>query len=339
MRRSGPPGAGARASARCTLLPMRLVRLAVLACLAALLVTACAKPVEEGPTRVRIVLNWFPEVEHGGLFAALVHGYYRDAGLDVELVSGRPDAPVIPQVAAGRAEFGIADASEVLLARAQQVPVLALTAGLQRNPRCVMVHAAAGVDGLADLEDMTLAMNVREPFAAFLRRRFTWPNVQVVPYTGNVAPFLVDPRAAQQAYVFSEPLIAAAAGADVRCLPVADLGFDPYGSVLVTADAVLAGRRELAAKITAATVRGWQQYLHDPGPANAEIRARNGELSPEILARGAAALVPFVKPEGVEVGAMDPARWRTLHDQLVELNLIRPGELEPDRAYTLELLP
>lgn len=314
---------------------MRLVRLCALLCVVLLL--ACRG--DHDPSRVRIALNWFPEVEHGGFFAALVHGYYKEEGLDVELVSGRPDAPVLPQVAAGRAEFGVADASEVLLARAQGVPVVALAAGLQHNPRCVMVHADSGVTTLADLKDMTLALAAREPFATFLQRRFTWPGVQVVPYTGSVAPFLVDPRAAQQAYVFSEPLIAEAEGARVRCLLVADLGFDPYASLLVTSETLLAGRRELAAKITRATVRGWQQYLRDPSAANAEIRARHGELAPAIVERGAATLNPLVDPGGVEVGSMSDDRWRILHGQLVDAGLVAAGAVDPDAAFTRELLP
>lgn len=311
---------------------MRLLRLC--AALFALLLLACRG--DQDPSRVRIALNWFPEAEHGGLFAALVHGYYKEEGLDVELVSGRPDAPVLPQVAAGRSEFGVADASEVLLARAQGVPVVALAAGLQHNPRCIMVHADSGVASLADLKDMTLALGAREPFVAFLRRRFTWPGVQVVPYAGSVAPFLVDPRAAQQAYVFSEPLIAEAAGARVRCLPVADLGFDPYASLLVTSEALLAERRELAAKITRATIRGWEQYVRDPSAANAEIRARNGELAPEILGRGAAALAPLARPDGAAVGSMSDARWRTLLDQLVDAGLIPAGAVDPAAAFTRE---
>lgn len=313
---------------------MRLLLRLGLACLALLLV-ACTRG--QDPGRVRIALNWFPEVEHGGLFAALVHGYYKEEGLDVELVSGRPDAPVLPQVAAGRVEFGVADASEILLARAQGAPIVALAAGLQTSPRCVMVHEESGVADLAGLKDMTLAMSLREPFAAFLRARFTWPNVQIVPYSGSVAPFLRDARAAQQAYAFSEPLIAAAEGARVRCLLVADLGFNPYASVLVTSEPLLTERRELAAKVARATTRGWEQYLRDPTAANAEIRARNGEIGAEILAAGAAALAPLVRPEGARLGAMTPERWQTLADQLVEVGLVQAGAVDPRAAFRVDL--
>ncbi len=80
-----------------------LRRRSVLA-LSLLPLAACSK----GQARagaVQLTLDWFPEPEHGGLYAAQLAGDYAAAGLDVEIVGGRPDAPVIPQVAAGRSTF------------------------------------------------------------------------------------------------------------------------------------------------------------------------------------------------------------------------------------------
>src|SRR5436190_673086 len=67
---------------------------------------------------VTLQLNWFPEAEHGGFYAALVHGYYRDAGLDVKILAGGPDTPVLQQVARGAATFGVVNADNVLFGRA-----------------------------------------------------------------------------------------------------------------------------------------------------------------------------------------------------------------------------
>ena len=64
--------------------------------------------------RVRLALNWFPEAEHGGFYAALVHGYYQKQGLQVEILGGGPDAPVIQRVATGAVEFGVTNADDVL---------------------------------------------------------------------------------------------------------------------------------------------------------------------------------------------------------------------------------
>jgi len=284
---------------------------------------------------VQLALDWFPEAEHGGFFAAI--GELRP-GLRLELLPGRPDAPVIPQVAAGRCDFGIADAATILAARAQQVPIVAIFAALQTNPRCILVHAD-GPQHLADLHGQTLAMNIREPFSQFLQREVGLEGVAVVPYSGNIAPFLADPRAAQQAYVFSEPLVAAREGVATRCLMLAELGFNPYAGVVITHERTIAERPELVRDIVGALGRGWERYLQDPEPANGRIHAANPEMDRDTLSRSAAALAPLVAVPGGRPGAMTLARWQTLHSQLVALGLHAADALDPARAFTSEFLP
>ena len=298
---------------------------------------ACPKgQAPDGATQ--LLLDWFPEPEHGGFFAAQVAGDYGAAGLDVELVGGRPDAPVIPQVAAGRSAFGIADAASVLAARAQQVPVVAVFAALQRNPRCILVHAD-GPRSLAELRDVTLAMNVREPYSQFLQREVGLQGVAVVPYSGSVAPFLHDPKLAQQAYVFSEPQVVARQGVAARCLMVADLGFDPYAGVVVTSEATIAAQPELVRSFVGAVTRGWERYLQDPAPASARIHEQNPEIDRETLLLSAAALTPLVTVAGGRPGAMTLARWQTLHDQLAGLGVYPAAAVDPARAFSTAFLP
>jgi NitT/TauT family transport system substrate-binding protein len=245
---------------------------------------------------------------------------------------------VIPQVAAGRSAFGIADASSILAARAQQVPVVAVFAALQHNPRCILVHDS-GPRSLAELRDITLAMNVREPFSQFLQKQVGLPGVSVVPYTGNVAPFLADPNMAQQAYVFSEPIVVARQGVAARCLSVADLGFDPYAGVVITSEAMLAEQPDRVRSFIAAVTTGWERYLRDPGPAHAEIHAHNPEMTLETMTSAAAALAPLAAVAGGRPGAMTPARWQLLADQLAELGVIAPGSVDPTGAFTTAFLP
>lgn len=286
-----------------------------------------------------VTLDWFPEPEHGGLFAAQVAGDYANAGLTVELIAGRPDAPVIPQVAAGRSAFGIADAATILAARAEGVPIVAVFAALQKNPRCILVHDD-GPRSLAELRDTTLAMNIREPFSQFLQQKVGLPGVSVVPYAGNVAPFLADRALAQQAYVFSEPVVVARQGVAARCLLVADLGFDPYAGVVITSEQLIARQPERVRSFVAAMTTGWERYLSDPAPAHAEIHARNPEMTLETMASSAAALTPLVAVAGGgRPGAMTATRWQTLHTQLAELGVYSAAAVDPTDAFTTDFLP
>ncbi|MGF1466833.1 MAG: ABC transporter substrate-binding protein [Sandaracinaceae bacterium] len=297
----------------------------------------CSGGGEASGPRATLTLNWFPEAEHGGFYAAEVHGLFAAQGLDVRIQAGRPDAPVVTQVATGRVSYGVADASEVLLARAQDVPVVAVAAGLQHNPRCILVRESAGIARLEELRALELAMNVREPFAQVMQRKLPLEDVTVVPYAGNIAPFLANERYAQQAYVFSEPLLAEAEGLEVRCLMTSDLGFDPYASLLVTSEDRIRDHPEEVGAMVRAVAAGWRRYVEDPSAANRAIHAANPEMSLEILARGAERIAELARaPEGA--GVMSEARWRELGEAMVEADLIEV-EVDVSGAFELRFLP
>ncbi len=289
-----------------------------------------AQPADDKPAgvHVRLFLNWYPEAEHGGYYAALVHGFYRDAGLDVEIIKGGPSAPVVPQVDGGQMEFGIANADGLLLARAEEAQVVALMAPLQTSPRCIMVHEASGINDFNGLKNMTLAMNP-QPFSSFLQKHVPLENVTIVPYQGSVAQFLTDDHFGQQGYVFSEPFVARQQGGDPKTLLVADLGFNPYTSVLFTSEKYLGEHEDVVASMLAASVKGWQHYLEQPEETNRHIHKINAEMSLEALEYGVKALKPLAVDATTRgIGTMSLERWQTLVRQLEELDLIKPGQVD-----------
>lgn len=304
---------------------MRGVLLLVLALLA-----ACGGGTDDGG--VRLALNWFPEHEHGGYYAALASGGYRQAGLDVRILPGGPQAPVLARVANGDVAFGVVNADDVLVGRAAGVPVVALMAPIQTSPVCIMVHAATGFTSIADVRYVTLAVQVASPYWQYLRKRLTFPSVTVVPYTGTIAEFLRNPRYAQQAYVISEPILAAAKGADPRCFLVADEGFNPYTSVLVTSEARLRDDPDGVQRMVDASIAGWTSYLADPKPATDAILAVNPEIGRETLERGFDALVPLVRVDGVPIGSMTAARWQALADQLRAIDVLA-SDVDAAKAF------
>ena len=310
------------------------------------LLTACGENGRQestaGLTQVRLALNWFPEVEHGGFYAASVHGYYRQRGLAVEILGGGPDAPVIQRVATGAVEFGVTNADDVLSARAQEAPVVALMAPYQINPRCIMVHADSGIESIEDIENMTLALSQRPAFSHYLRRKYPFAGVTIVPYHGNVTQFLADPKFGQQGYIFSEPFVALSKGADPKTLLVADTGFNPYASVLIASEATIAAREQVVSAMVLASVQGWQHYLRAPEETNQYIGEINPEMSLEILTFGTAESEPLVLDEVAlqqGIGHMSGQRWETLLQQMVEADLITAGALDAASAFTTRFLP
>ncbi len=306
-----------------------------------------SKPRETSPSGdpalrpVSLQLNWYPEAEHGGFYAALVHGYYREAGLNVTIVPGGTDAPVLQQIGRRAVTFAVINADNILFGRAQQVPVVALMAPLQTSPRCLIVHESSGIRGFEDLKNMTIAMSPGAAFAQYLRYKLPLEGVRIVAYSGNVAQFLLDKNFAQQGYVFSEPFIARKEGGDPKVLMVSNLGFNPYTSLLCAHDELPREDPQLVRKMVAASVRGWARYIESPDETNAYIHRVNPQMDLDILAYGAATLRALVLDESARehgVGTMSPARWHSLADQLVESGQLKPKAVDVEGAFTTEFL-
>ena len=276
-------------------------------------------------TKVSLQLNWFPEAEHGGYYAALIHGAYEDEGLDVEIIGGGPNSPVIQKLVAGQADFIIGNADQVLTSRAKDSNAVALFAPLQTSPRCIMVHQSSGVDSLAELNDMTLGISAGRAFALYMQKHLPLKNVKFVGYPGSPAVFLSNENYGQQAYVFSEPFVARRSGSNPKVLMVSDLGYNPYTSLLITTQETVDSNKDLIDRMIRASKKGWIRYLQDSTTTDEHIHALNEEMYLEILAFGANTLKELCLPDGMStdaLGDMTLERWRELRDQLIELELI-----------------
>jgi NitT/TauT family transport system substrate-binding protein len=294
----------------------------------------------ETDSTVQLALNWFPDAQHAGFFAADVFGLFQQHQLRVQIIPGGPAAPVVQTLALRQVDFAVANADQILMARAQGAPVVAVLACMQTSPRCIMVHRQLGIRSLHELRDVTLALGAGKAFAKFMQAELPLENVQVVPYTGSVALFLADPHVAQQAYVFSEPLVAQQQGADPVTLMVSDLGFNPYTSCLMTHEDLIRTDPDRVHRMVDSIRQGWLAYFRDPNPVDERILAANSQMDAASLEFGRTALKPLVLPEGRDeslVGAMEAERWQTLCDQLIRLGLLPEGT-DPSTAYTTEFL-
>lgn len=295
---------------------------------------------DAGLTPVSVQLNWYPEVEHGGVYEAFVAGTYRASGLAVEIKPGSRETPVAPELLLGRSQFAITNADDVVLFRSQGADIVAVLAAIQNNPRCLLVRADSGVDGFEDLSGMTLQCQPGRAFLPFLRKRGFLDGVREVPYFNSIAGMVNDPKMAVQAYVVAEPLLARQQGLDVRTLMVSDLGWNPYSSLLVTTGTLLRESPELVRDVVAATKTGWIEYLKSPAKANEAILTANSHgMTAEVLQFGAEQMRPLAYPdESTELGEMTLQRWQLLVDQMKELEVIGKDSVRAEDCFTDEFL-
>lgn len=313
--------------------------LRLLVCLWALLLAGCPEGRDDtdadGRPRLKLQLNWVPEPEFGGYYAAREMGAFAAERLDVVIQPGGPGVPVVPMVAAGQADFGITSADSLLVARERGVDIVAVFALYQTFPEGIMEHAERGLTSIGEVfAGGTLAMEAGTPYHRLLEQRYGFRNIRAVPYSNNLGPFLHDRDFAQQCFITAEPVAARRAGAHPQVFPISDIGYNPYGGVVFTRRRLLDERPEQVAALIRAIRLGWSRYMSDPAPINAVMHGLNPTMDPDTFAEAAAiqqALITGPQPGGTPLGQMSLERWRTLATQLGELGLI--SRVAPESAF------
>jgi len=295
-----------------------------------------ATPAAGAAAPITLALNWLPEPEFGGFYAAREDGAYKRAGLDVHVQGGGAGVPVVQMVATGRADFGTVTADELVLARARGGDVVAVFATFQTAPHGIMVHSSRGLTRIEQAFDSgTLALETGLPYIAYLRQKFHWSGAKIVAYDGGIAHFLTDPMFGQQCYITSEPILARQKGSDPQVFLIADAGFNPYTTVVITRGELVKQNPDRVRAFVAATAAGWRDYLDDPGPTNKMLGTLNHAMDAPTLVAAAKAQLPLIETAETKrlgLGAMTRARWQTLVEQLVSLKLIDHA-IDVDTAF------
>lgn len=291
-----------------------------------LLLCACPAGRPPGMDKLRLQLDWVPEPEFGGIYAALERGWFREERLEVEVVKGSAGVATPQLVASGQADLGVMAAEQLLAARARGGPLVAVFATFQTNPIALMVHASHPARTLEEVwrGRGPVAVEPGQSFVRFLSGRYgTTP--RLVPYQGTLATFQADPGLAQQCFLSAEPVQMELSGVAVRVFTVAESGFDPYNGVVATSERVLSGRGDAVRRFVRALRRGWEAYLADPAAFNPAIARLNPAMPLEAMNLAAVRLRPLVEGGAARrlgLGAMEARRWEDLAAQLVDLGAL-----------------
>jgi NitT/TauT family transport system substrate-binding protein len=292
-------------------------------------------------TKVRFVTDWYPQPEHGGFYHALLKGYYREAGLDVEIIPGGPMAFAIPRVLSGRGEFGMSNTEEVYLALERETPVLAVGATMQHDPQGIMVHDSSPVRKFEDLEGHTIAVVPGAAWFSYLNKRYAFKKLKERSLTYSIAPFLADPNYITQCFVTSEPFFAQKGGAKPRVLLLRDTGYDPY-RVFFTSQKFAKENPQAAKSFVQASIRGWTDYMEDPSAVHAELPRRNPELDQDKMIFSWKALKEgrFISDaeKGEAPGQFSDARWQYQFQVMKDLGLLKKVT-DYKAAFTTEFIP
>jgi NitT/TauT family transport system substrate-binding protein len=272
-----------------------------------------------------LALNWKPEPEFGGFFAAAT--LLKEKNIDLKIIEGSSGIPTIQMLAAKKVPLAIVSGDELVTARDRGMDLVAVFAVFQTDPHAIMVREDSPWKSLDDLlksPDATVALQMGLPYVAHLKKKYPNIKARLVPYQGGIAPFLAQKNYAQQCYVTAEPISARQAGVKTRVFPVSTTGFDPYVAVLAVHRDTLTKNKVDLDSIIAAVRQGWELYLKQPNEIDQMMQKLNPSMSLETFAEAGKAQYRLIKPtDDFIVGSMTADRWKTLSMQLKDLGLIK----------------
>jgi len=296
---------------------------------------------------VTLALDWYPNANHAGIYLARDRGYFADAGLDVEIVVPSDPTTVLQTVGAGRDTFGISYHSEILFARAQEVPVVSIAALVQHPLNSLMVLADSDIDSPADLAGKTVAVTGLPADDAFLETilveaGLSMEDVETVNVGYDLMPAVLSGRtdAVIGVYWTHETILAEREGYPVRHFRLEEWGVpDYYELVMVTGESTISDDEDVVRGFLGALQRGYNDAIADPGAAIDGLIAESPDLVREVEVEGLDLLRPLWTENGtIPFGLQTAERWNAFGDWLKAESLL-VEDVDIGSAWRGDLLP
>lgn len=325
--------------------------------LPALIATGCGQKDKTAPgdketekpaelKKVTVMLDWMPNTNHTGLYVAKEKGYYREQGLDVEIIQPGEGTTADQLVASGKADFGVSYQEGLTQARATGIPLVSVAAVIQHNTSAFASLKKTNIGSAKDFEGKRYGgwgSPVEEAMLKAVMEKAGADYAKLKNITLGAADFFSSiGRDADIEWIFYgwDGVEAKRRGIDLNLLMLKDLdpALDYYTPVIVTNEKHVAGQKELVKKFMAATVKGYEFAIGSPGEA-ADILLKNApELNPDLVKASQEWVSKKYQDDAGRWGIQKEEVWRRYAQWMFDRKLI-PQMIEPEKAFTNEFLP
>jgi putative hydroxymethylpyrimidine transport system substrate-binding protein len=319
--------------------------------LLALLAAGCGEKKDvlepSGSKQVTLMLDYFPNADHAGIYAAQAAGDFEQAGLDVKIRQPADPAAPIKQVAAGRVDVAISYEPELLRARDQGLNVVAIGALVRKPLTSIISLPEAGIRKPADLRGKTVGTAGIDYQSAYLQTILDEANVPRDSVKQRNVGFSLTPAlltgkvdAVLGAFWNYEGVDLKLRGKRPRIIRMEQAGVPTYDELVLVAnkDALARDSGKLRAFIGAIS-RGVRALRDEPDQAIEGLLKANPDLDPKLQRASVKVTLPlFLPPEGKPFGWQDPAEWDAFGAWMQQKNLLKNAPDVP-ASFDNSLLP
>jgi NitT/TauT family transport system substrate-binding protein len=265
-----------------------LIAVAALCCAAVLAIVLSADGQSAAgagrPEKATLILQWEPQAQFAGYYMALEKGFYRDHGLDVEVIPGGPAIDPVKYLQAGKADFATSFLTGAITSAARGVPLVDVAQVVNRSSLMIVARRSA-IKDRDDLDGQRVSLwgqGFRAAYLGYFATAGLEP--RIVPQYYSVNLFLQGGVVACAAMEYNEYHSIMQAGVDARELTtffMRDVGFGFPEDGIYALAATARERPRVCREFAAASLEGWEYARQHPD-----------EAVDSVMAHAAAAHVP-----------------------------------------------
>lgn len=292
--------------------------------------------------KVSLRLDWVYGSEHAPIFLARDKGFFKNEGIDVQLLPGQGSTVTVKLVGNGTADFGYAAADTALIAVGKGLPVVSTAVILQKSPSAIIFPASSGIETLKDLYGKTLGVQYKSTTEKQWRavekiNGIDDAKIHQVAADGAVAALIENKTIdAGVAFFFNDALKVEADGTPMKWILFSDAGLPIYSTALITSPDLIKKNPDLVRRFTRAFVKGWTYSLSHEKEAldiflkdNPTIDAKYSALKlPQVLK-----LTQTSDTEQHGVGYSTTEKWEAMQKALIDMGLM-PEPIKVSEVFT-----
>jgi putative riboflavin transport system substrate-binding protein len=306
--------------------------------------------VESSPTpstqlvHVRLPLGYIPNVQFAPLYVAVEKGYFTQVGIDIEFdYSLETDAVAL--VGANQLQFAVVSGDQVLLARAQGLPIVYVLAWYQDYPVSVVSKTGGGILKPADLKGKHIGLpGLYGASYIGLRALLSAGGLKESDVTldsigyNQVAALVSDQDQAVVVYTNNEPIQLRALGYQIDEIQVKDYAH-LVSNGLITNEATIAQNPDLVRKMDQAILKGIADTIANPDAAyQTSLKYVEGlaQVDQAVQQQVLTTSIEFWK--SASLGSSDLTAWENTQQVLLDMGFLTKP-LDVTQAFSNEFLP
>ncbi|USK56747.1 ABC transporter substrate-binding protein [Cytobacillus solani] len=318
----------------------------------ALLLTGCSSGDDQAKEKdkkdlekVTVVLDWTPNTNHTGLYVAKDKGYFKEEGLDVEIIMpGEAGADQL--TASGKADFGVSYQESITQARVQGVPLVSVAAVIQHNTSGFASPAEKNITSPKDFAGKTYGgwgSPVEKSVLDSLMKieKANVADVSIVNI-GDADFFTAVKRDIDFAWIYYgwTGVEAELRGEKINMVYLTDYSekLDYYTPVLATNEKMIKNNPEIVKAFVKAASKGYGYTIENPNEAADILLKAAPDLDEQLVKKSQEWLAPRYQDDASRWGEQKLDVWKNYADWMFENGLL-DKKLEAEKAFTNEFLP